>query len=78
MKATKPQFFPRRRWSSSLGHMTFTLAMGPKRKNSLLRICTQASCQVPAHGARTQPRFKTAICILASLQARLELTGLLG
>ena len=51
MKATKPQFLPRRRWSSSRGHITFTLAIGPKRTNSLRRICTQSqmlsSC-VPA------------------------------
>ena len=34
MKATKPQLRPRRRWSSSRGHMILTLATGPKRPNS--------------------------------------------
>ena len=40
MKATKPQLRPLRRWSSSLGHMILTLAMPPKRTNSLFSICT--------------------------------------
>ena len=39
MKATKPQLRPLRRWSSSRGHMIFTLAMPPKRTNSLFSIC---------------------------------------
>ncbi len=36
MKATKPELRPRRRWSSSRGHMIFTLAMGPYRPNSCM------------------------------------------
>lgn len=39
MKATKPQFLPRLRWSSSRGHMIFTLAMSPKRPNSRFSTC---------------------------------------
>ena len=47
MKATKPQFLPRRRCSSWRGHITFTLAMGPKRRNSRFRICAlQPSSQM--------------------------------
>lgn len=43
MKATKPQLRPRRRWSSSRGHMTLTLAMGPKRTNSRLSTSSSTS-----------------------------------
>ncbi len=39
MKATKPQLRPLRRWSSSRGHMILTLAIPPKRTNSLFSIC---------------------------------------
>jgi hypothetical protein len=43
MKATKPQFLPRARCSSSRGHMIFTLPMGPKRPNSRAR-CASFTC----------------------------------
>ena len=43
MKATKPELRPRRRWSSSRGHMILTLAMGPYRPNS----CKQGWIAVP-------------------------------
>lgn len=43
MNATNPQFLPRRRWSSSRGHMILTLPMGPKRPNSRAR-CASLTC----------------------------------
>ena len=43
MKATKPQFLPRLRCSSWRGHITLTLAIGPKRRNSRFRICACGS-----------------------------------
>mmetsp|Transcript_24074 Transcript_24074/g.61279 ORF Transcript_24074/g.61279 Transcript_24074/m.61279 type:complete len:222 (-) Transcript_24074:390-1055(-) len=43
MKATKPQFRPLRRCSSSRGHMTLTLPMAPKRPNSLISTFSSTS-----------------------------------
>ena len=49
MKATKPQLRPRRRWSSSRGHMILTLARGPKRPNSFFKISSfRSGARLPA------------------------------
>lgn len=39
MNETKPVLRPRRRCSSSRGHMILTLPMGPNRPNSRINTC---------------------------------------